>query len=417
MSATVLQLHHREEFERNVTRALAAGAGAGLLHLAVLKTGLALPLAYLALAGTVLAVARGDKWDRILLSVLGVLLPALPYALGMTPAWTAGLSAAAAGALLVRAHLNERGEEGQVGERRPTLVNYLLGAGLCAALTLGGVEVARILAARLTELATPMLLGAGLAGAVVGLFVGLSSVAAHLALASDPVEARCEELLPQLSGDFHTLAERALTIYRQCGQSLAQLPREPAREELARTLSKMTRDAVELASEWAGVESQLEERAQTELQTEREELLRGAKASTDVVARKQLESAAASLGEEIEKLGELKQRRERILARLRAQVAQLDRARVALLSLRSGHAQMKAAELTALTRRFRTLASSQLEEGQAMDAVAAQATLAQTEVPSTAPAPTPVSIEVMPAIAPVAESTEPSATPLQERVS
>ncbi len=417
MSATVLQLHHRESFERNVTRALAAGAGAGLLHLATLKAGLPLPLAYLVMAGTVLAVARGDKWDRILLSVLGVVLPAIPYALGMAPAWTAGLSAAAAGALLVRAHLNERGEEGQVGERRPTLVNYLLGAGLCAGLTLGGVEVAYILAVRLTELATPVLLGASLAGAVVGLFVGLSSVAAHLALASDPVEARCEELLPQLSGDFHTLAERALTIYRQCGQSLALLPREPAREELARTLSKMTRDAVELASEWAGVESQLEERAQTELQTEREELLRAAKASTDVVARKQLESAAASLGEEIERLGELKQRRERILARLRAQVAQLDRARVALLSLRSGHAQMKAAELTALTRRFRALSSSQLEEGQAMDAVAAQATLAQTEAPPPAPAPTPVSTEAMPPIAPVAESTEPAAAPVSERVS
>jgi hypothetical protein len=62
-------------------------------------------------------------------------------------------------------------------------------------------------------------------------------------------------------------------------------------------------------------------------------------------------------------------------------VAQLDRARVALLSLRSGHAQMKAAELSALTRRFRALASVQIEEGQVMDAVAAQATLAQTEPP------------------------------------
>jgi hypothetical protein len=393
MSATVLQLHHREIFERNVTRALAAGAGAGLLHLATLKAGLPVPLAYLAIACTVLAVARGDKWDRLLLSALGVLLPALPYALGMAPAWTAGLSAAAAGALLVRAHLNERGEEGQVGERRPTLVNYLLGAGLCAGLTLSGMEVARILAARLADFATPELLAAGLAGSIVGLFVGLSSVAAHLALASDPVEARCEELLPQLSGDFHTLAERALTIYRQCGQSLALLPREPAREELARTLSKMTRDAVELASEWAGVEAQLEERAQTELQTEREELLRAAKASTDVVVRRQLESAAASLGEELERLGELKQRRERILARLRAQVAQLDRARVALLSLRSGHAQMKAAELSALTRRFRALSTAQLEEGQVMDAVAAQA---------------------MAPISPVAESEEPAA-PLQEQ--
>lgn len=387
MSATVLQLHHRESFERNVTRALAAGAGAGLLHLASLKAGHPIPLAYLALACTLLAVARGDKWDRILLSGLGVLLPALPYALGMAPAWTAGLSAAAAGALLVRAHLNERGEEGQVGERRPTLVNYVLGALLCAGLTLSGVEVARILAARLTELATPLLLGASMAGAVVGLFAGLSSVAAHLALSSDPVEARCEELLPQLSGDFHTLAERALTIYRQCGQSLAQLSREPAREELARTIAKMTRDAVELASEWAGVEAQLEERAQTELQAEREELLRAAKACIDEVARRQLESAAASLAEEMVRLGELKLRRERIVARLRAQVAQLDRARVALLSLRSGHAQMKAAELASLTRRFRALSATQLEEGQSMEAVAAQATLVQIDAAPIAASP------------------------------
>lgn len=400
MSATVLQLHHREAFERNVTRALAAGAGAGLLHLGAGAVGLPLPLAYLVIAGTVLAVARGDKWDRLLLSGMGVLLPALPYLMGMAPAWTAGLSAAVAGALLVRAHLNERGAESQVAERRPTLVNYALGAGLCAGLTLGGVEVAQIIATRLADLSTPLLLAAGSAGAVVGLFVGLSSVAAHLALASDPVEARCEELLPQLSGDFHTLAQRALTTYRQCGQSLAQLPREPAREELARTLSRMTQEAVELASEWAGVEAQLEERAQTELRAERDELLKAAQASTDAVARRQLESAAASLGEEVERLGELKQRRERILARLRAQVAQLDRARVALLSLRSGHAQLKAAELSALARRFRALSTSQLEEGQAMDTVAAQATLAQLE---------PVS--------PVAESPEAQAAPVGERVS
>ena len=399
MSATVLQLHHREAFERNVTRALAAGAGAGLLHLGAGAVGLSLPLAYLVIAGTVLAVARGDKWDRLLLSGLGVLLPALPYLMGMAPAWTAGLSAAVAGALLVRAHLNEHGVESQVAERRPTLVNYALGAGLCSGLTLGGVEVARVIATRLADLSTPVLLAASSAGAVVGLFVGLSSVAAHLALASDPVEARCEELLPQLSGDFHTLAQRALTTYRQCGQSLAQLPREPAREELARTLSRMTQEAVELASEWAGVEAQLEERAQTELRAERDELLKAAQASTDAVARRQLESAAASLGEEVERLGELKQRRERILARLRAQVAQLDRARVALLSLRSGHAQLKAAELSALARRFRALSTSQWEEGQAMDTVAAQATLAQLE---------PVS--------PVAEGPEAQAAPVGERV-
>jgi hypothetical protein len=62
---------------------------------------------------------------------------------------------------------------------------------------------------------------------------------------------------------------------------------------------------------------------------------------------------------------------------------------------------MKAAELSALTRRFRTLSSTQLEEGQAMDAVAAQATVANL-----APV-TPV----------VSEVTESPALPAPERVS
>ncbi|XXF75953.1 hypothetical protein P2318_23230 [Myxococcaceae bacterium GXIMD 01537] len=406
MSATVLQLHHRESFERTVTRALAAGAGAGVLRLAASSVGLPVPLAYLAAAATVVASAKGDKWDRILLSGLGVLVPALPYALGMAPAWELGFSAAATGALLVRAHLSERGEEGQVGERRPTVVNFLLGAGLCAALTLGGVEIARVLAARLAQVAAPMLLTAGLAGAVVGLFIGLSAISAHLALSADPVEARCEELLPRLSGDFRTLCERALTLYRQCGQSLALLPREPAREELARTLARMTRDAVELASEWAGVESQLEEHAHAELQAERDGLLRSARASTDAVARRQLEFAAASLTEELARLEELKLRRERILARLRAEVAQLDRARVSLLSLRSGHAQLKAAELSALARRFRALSTSQFEEGQVMEAVATQAVLEQP-----APAAPEQALAVMEPVQAVAEQVPDATSP------
>ncbi|NRD68848.1 hypothetical protein HRD49_44755, partial [Corallococcus exiguus] len=222
-------------------------------------------------------------------------------------------------------------------------------------------------------------------GGIVGLFVGLGAIAAHLGLTADPVEARAEELLPQLSGDFHTLSERALSLYRQCGQSLAKLPREPAREELARTLARITKGAVELASEWAGVEAQLEERAAAELQAERESLERSARASTDVVARRQLEAAAASLAEEVERLGDMRQRRERILARLRAEVALLERARVALLSLRSGQAQLKAAELASLARRFRALSTAQGEEGQAMDAVAAQVTLTQVAAANVAP--------------------------------
>ncbi|MCE9666720.1 hypothetical protein LY474_02740 [Myxococcus stipitatus] len=384
MNATILQLHHREAFERTVTRAIAAGAGAGLVQLVSTRVGLPVPLSWLVPAAVVLACARGDRWDRLLLGGLGVGLTALPYALGMAPAWTVASGAAVAGALLVRARLSERGAEGQVAEARPTLFHFGLGGALGAGLCLAGLEVARVFAARLADMATPALLAAGVTGGILGLFVGLSAVAAHLALSADPVEARAEELIPRLAGDFRTQCERALSLYRQCGQSLALLPREPAREELARTLARITRDAVELAAEWAGVEAQLEERAQAELQAEREELERSARATTDVVARRQLEAAAASLAEEVERLGELKQRRERILARLRAEVALLERARVALLSLRSGQAQLKAAELSALARRFRALSSVQWEEGQGLDTVATQASLAH--IPPVQPA-------------------------------
>ncbi|RKH26800.1 hypothetical protein D7Y13_37025 [Corallococcus praedator] len=377
MNAAVLQFHHREAFEHTVTRALAAGAGAGLVQWLTLRLGMPMPLTWLAPAAVVLACARGDRWDRGLLAGLGLLLVGLPYGLGLSPGWTVAMSGAAAGALLVRARLNELGEEGQVAEARPTLVHYGLGSVLGAGLTLAGGVVANILSLRLASVATPTLLAAVMVGGIVGLFVGLGAIAAHLGLTADPVEARAEELLPQLSGDFHTLSERALSLYRQCGQSLAKLPREPAREELARTLARITRGAVELASEWAGVEAQLEERASAELQAERDSLEKSARASTDAVARRQLEVAAASLAEEVERLGDMRQRRERIIARLRAEVALLERARVALLSLRSGQAQLKAAELASLARRFRALSTAQGEEGQAMEAVAAQVTMAQ----------------------------------------
>ncbi|MFP2900355.1 hypothetical protein ACLEQD_28925, partial [Corallococcus sp. 4LFB] len=118
----MLQFHHREAFEHTVTRALAAGAGAGLVQWLGLRMGLPVPLTWLVPAAVVLACARGDRWDRGLLSGLGLLLVGLPYGLGLSPAWTVATSGAAAGSLLVRSRLNDLGEEGQVAEARPTLV-------------------------------------------------------------------------------------------------------------------------------------------------------------------------------------------------------------------------------------------------------------------------------------------------------
>lgn len=383
-NTAVLQMHQREDFERNVMRGLAAGGGAGVLAYLTAVMGAKLgvpgvPISFLAIAGVALASVRGDKMDKLMLGALSLVLPAAPWLFGFSQSWTVALAGAACGALMVKARQVEKGEEGSVGTVRPGLVHYGAAAGATAGLSVAGLEVAKVLALRMADWQTPHMLQALVSGIVIALFAGIGGIAAHLMLKSDPVEARCEELIPQLHGEFQTLATRALELYRKCGESLQKLPREPAREELARTLQRLTKDAVELAAEWAGVETQLEDETVKELEREVQDLMKSAAQSRDAVAKRQLEMAAASLREEMDRLGELKNKRERILAKLKSQVALLERARVALIGMRSGHTHVKAAEMTALSRKFNALATAQADEAKLAHEVATGVELSAQE--------------------------------------
>ena len=378
-NTAVIQLQQREAFERNVTRALAAGAGAGVLAFVMKKVNVEVPLSFIALVATSLACVRGDRFDRMLLTGLSVLLPAVPWLFGFSAAWTVALAGAAAGVLMVKARLAERGEEGSVGSDRPGPLHYAGTALATAGLAVAGTEVAKILSGRLQDVSTPALINMALSGVVISLFAGIGSLASHVALKSDPVEARCEELLPTLSGEFEKQVSRALSLYRQAGTQLAALPRDAAREELARTLQKLVKDAAELAAEWAGVEAQVAENAHGELKKEIEELQASAKAARDAVARQQLEAAAASLQEELGRLGEMRLKRERVLARLKSQVALLERARVALIGMRSTHATVRAAEMAAVSRKLNALALSQGDEAKLAHEVATTAELGSLE--------------------------------------
>jgi hypothetical protein len=98
-----------------------------------------------------------------------------------------------------------------------------------------------------------------------------------------------------------------------------------------------------------------------------------------VVAKKQLELAASSLKEELERLGEMRLKRERVLAKLKSQVALLERARVALIGMRSSHATVRAAEMSAVARKLNALATSQADEAKLAHAVATNAEIAALE--------------------------------------
>jgi hypothetical protein len=378
-STAVVQLQQREVFERNVTRSLLAGAAAGVLGWATLKLHLPVPLSFLALAGMALACVRGSKLDRFLLMGASVVLPAIPWLFGLTQGWTVALAGAVAGALVVKSRLAEYGDEHSVGSSRPGIGHYVATAGATAGLAVAGLKVAEILSTRMQDVHTPMLLNAAVSGTVIALFAGLGSLASHIALKADPVEARGDEVLPTLDGEFAEQLSRAMGVYQQCGRQLAQLPREPAREELARTVGRLTKDAIDLAAEWAGVESQLHDDAHRDLQKEIDELTHSAKKARDAVARKQLEAAAESLKEELERLGEMRLKRERVLAKLKSQVALLERARVALIGMRSSHATVRAAEMSAVARKLNALATAQADEAKLAHAVATNAEIAALE--------------------------------------
>lgn len=380
-STAVLQIHQRDVFERNVTRALGAGAGAGFLTWLGFKAGVSVwpMLSFLALAGVALTSVRGDRLDKLMLAGLGVVLPAVPWLFGLPNAWTVGLSGAAAGALMVRARACEKGGDAGVGISRPGAAHYVLGSAATGALAVAGLEVARVLAAWSTRLTTPVLFTLLASGMVVALFASIGGLAAHLMLQADPVEARAEAVIPELAGELQTSVQRALTLYRQCGESLAALGRDAAREQLARTLQKITRDSVELAAEWNGVEQQLAQNTVQELEGQIAELRDGARNARDPIAKKQLELAAASLKEELDRLQELGLKRERIFAKLKGQLALLERAKVALIGMRSGHAQIRSAELSALARKFGALASAQADEAKLAHEAATGAELANHE--------------------------------------
>jgi len=378
-NAAVIQLQHREAFERNVTRALAAGAGAGVVGFLAQKAQVQVSMSFLALVATSLACVRGDKMDRMLLTGLSVVLPALPWLFGFSSGWTVALAGAAAGLLMVKSRLAERGEEGSVGVDRPGALHYVGTALATGGLAVAGTEVAKILSARLTDLSTPTVINAAVSGLIIALFAGIGSLGSHIALKSDPVEAAVEEMLPSLTGEFETQINKALNLYRQAGTQLAALPRDSAREELARTLQKLTKDAAELAGEWAGVEAQVQENAHADLQKEIDELTASAKAARDSVARQQLEGAARSLKEELGRLGEMRLKRERVLARLKSQVALLERARVALIGMRSTHATVRAAEMAAVSRKLNALALAQGDEAKLGHEVATAAELTTLE--------------------------------------
>jgi hypothetical protein len=341
-----LQLLHREDFESRTLRALLGGAAAGVLGALALRLRVPVDPGYLAVVGAALLGARPSPGARWGLRLALAAMPLVPHLFDGPTVVAQGLSGAAAAALVAW-----RGLERETPGEPVAVASSAAAAGLLVPL---GVYVAAVLEARLFGGAANAL-STVLGFTAVALFWSVGTLPAHVQVHLDPVEARGDTLETTLGGEVRELAARALGLYRQCKALAAKLAPSPGRTELTGTLEKMAREAFSLAETHAGLEAQLGAVVQGDVDQQVKDLKARAAATGDSVARRQLELAASSLGEELNHLEALGRRKERLLAQLHAQVALLERARVSLVGAQGGELGDKGAQAAQLARRLAAL--------------------------------------------------------------
>ena len=376
---SVFRFEQRRVFERNVLRALGVGSVVGVAFAALGRLEASALFCALLLAAVLVVNAAsgpGHPLQRVRAALAGALLPALPLGLNLTPSWTIALSGCVAGLLFARASELERKQTTTQVEDPWAGWRYGVTGVLTGVLGVAGIQVGQVLASRLLAESAPGPIAGWVQGGTFALFAALGSSAAHVVPSVDPVIARGRTLASSLRGDF---AEQVVHSYSQCLPLLQSLASAPGREALLRTLGQLTDEATTVAAEWSKLDGLLAGAPLSDIRERMRTLEAEALREPDEIARTQLLAAATSLGEQGEKLEELARRRARVVAKLRADSASLESTRISLTTLASSQTQLRAAELSVLTRRLESLVRLPREETRWNDALAQEVVLAEAE--------------------------------------
>ena len=194
--------------------------------------------------------------------------------------------------------------------------------------------------------ALPRFLAGAATGGSLGLWVGVCAVPLHLKVGSDAVEARLAAIRFSLGPDLRALAERAVAARRG---ALQDLPDEVP-PELPASIDALAAAALELASRAAALTRAVSPQAEEELRKRSAALSQSAGAAGDPAAKQSYQRAAAALQSQLDHQQRVRVARERLLARLHEDVANLERTRFSLTLVRGPDFE---AELTLLQERLR----------------------------------------------------------------
>lgn len=310
-------------FEDSTQWSRAAGLAAiGSGALAAVAPHLALAPA--AVVGSAMAVAFAPgvaARRRRLIAAAACALAAGASLIEPLAGWLVPLCGAMLGVLFAMARREETRESGKAGPSGALIA-------LSAALGAGAVMLATValspLAAALAN-ALPAWIARCASGAAFGLWAGLAALPLHVSVGGDPVESRIAALRPSLPADVRALADRAVAARRE-------LPQD-ARGDLRTLIDSLAMAALDVAERVSALSKSASPALEQELQHRCAELLAAAAKAEDDRARQSYTRAADALDGQLDHFRRVRRARERALARLHEDVANLERARFSLTLL------------------------------------------------------------------------------------
>lgn len=317
-------------FQRCAACCAAGGAALGV-------TG-SLPLSA---AGAAIALLFADGKGRPVLAVCACAAVALAWSLAPLP-WADAAAGAMLGLLLAVIRVEAAKDKG-TAPPSAWAVAIAAAAGAVALSTASAMLPA--LSAELASIVPRWTAGAATGGAL-GLWAALAAAPLHVRVGSDPIEMRLHALRFSLGPELRALAERAASARRD---ALARLPGGvPA--EVPASIDAIAAAALELAARGAELSRAASPVAEDELRRRSAAMAQSAQAADDGEARESYQNAAESLSAQLEHLRRVRRARERVLARLHENVANLERTGFSLTLLQGPAFE---AELSLLQERLR----------------------------------------------------------------
>jgi hypothetical protein len=262
-----------------------------------------------------LAVGAALGYGKPTWRILAALAAAIPLVL-MTPSWP--VLAIVAGALSLGIAVGgPRGMRGLVGVMLGAMVALV---AMWTALRIGHAQRTATWPAWATDLASSTALG------MVGV---LAVLPRHLKLALDPVQAAMRGLPRDLDQEVRDLCDRSVAIWTSANDKLPD--GDPGRNLVRDGVLK----ALEVAAKGAGVTDGGSEEA---LAKRMEDLDQRIAAASDAEIKQQYQSARAALEDQRRYRGQIRQNRERLIARLHNHVAALEKFQLAASGLEAARA-------------------------------------------------------------------------------